>query len=70
MDVRLALVLCVLAGAASADSASGKSRSCAAFQQFYSNKGFSLGVVPQAPISGECLRKPCNSLSQVSQTQQ
>ncbi|KAG7319740.1 hypothetical protein KOW79_016883 [Hemibagrus wyckioides] len=56
MDVRLALVLCVLAGAVSAESASGKSRSCAAFRQFYNTKGFSMSGVPQAQISGEHLR--------------
>ncbi|XP_053508262.1 glypican-1b [Ictalurus furcatus] len=56
MDVRLAFVLCVLAGAVSAESASGKSRSCAAFRQFYSSKGFGMSGVPQAQISGEHLR--------------
>ncbi|KAK2868487.1 hypothetical protein Q7C36_000358 [Tachysurus vachellii] len=56
MDVRLVLVLCVLAGAVSPDSASGKSRSCAAFRQFYSAKGFTLLGVPMAQISGEHLR--------------
>lgn len=65
MDVRLAFVLCVLAGAVSAESASGKSRSCAAFRQFYSSKGFGMSGVPQAQISGECVRKLCNSLLQV-----
>ncbi|KAI5615305.1 glypican 1b precursor [Silurus asotus] len=56
MEVRVALVLCVLAGAVSAESASGKSRSCSAFRQFYSSKGFSLSGVPQTQISGEHLR--------------
>ncbi|KAB5535691.1 hypothetical protein PHYPO_G00120910 [Pangasianodon hypophthalmus] len=56
MDVRLALVLCVLAGAVSAESATGKSRSCTAFRDFYSSKGFSMSGVPQAQISGEHLR--------------
>ncbi|XP_060762089.1 glypican-1b [Neoarius graeffei] len=56
MDVRRALVLCVLLGAVSAESASAKSRSCAAFRQFYTSKGFSLSGVPQAQISGEHLR--------------
>ncbi|KAK3534168.1 hypothetical protein QTP86_002319 [Hemibagrus guttatus] len=56
MDVRLALVLCVLAGAVSAESATAKSRSCAAFRQFYTLKGFSMIGVPQAQISGEHLR--------------
>ncbi|GAA6099973.1 glypican-1b, partial [Tachysurus ichikawai] len=51
MDVRLVLVLCVLAGAVSPDSASGKSRSCAAFRQFYSTKGFAMLGVPMAQIS-------------------
>ncbi|KAF7692574.1 glypican-1b [Silurus meridionalis] len=56
MEVRVALVLCVLAGAVSAESASGKSRSCSAFRQFYSSKSFSLSGVPQTQISGEHLR--------------
>lgn len=62
MDVRLALVLCVLTGSVSAESASAKSRSCAAFRQFYSSKGFSMSGVPQAQISGEWVRKLCNSV--------
>ncbi|TSU88981.1 Glypican-1 [Bagarius yarrelli] len=59
MDVRLVLVLCVLTGApgaVSAESASGKSRRCTVFRQFYNSKGFSMSGVPLAQISGEHLR--------------
>uniref|UniRef100_A0A8B9KUL7 Glypican-1 n=1 Tax=Astyanax mexicanus TaxID=7994 RepID=A0A8B9KUL7_ASTMX len=54
MLLRVALVLCALAGAARGDSR--QPRSCADLRQFYSGNGFSLSGVPQAEISGEHLR--------------
>ncbi|XP_036411794.1 glypican-1b [Colossoma macropomum] len=54
MLLRVALVLCVLAGQARGDSK--QPRSCSDVRQFYSGKGFAPGGVPQAAISGEHLR--------------
>ncbi|XP_072524713.1 glypican-1b [Salminus brasiliensis] len=54
MLLRVALVLCVLAGQARGDSKQPKS--CSDVRQFYNAKGFPLNGVPQAEISGEHLR--------------
>ncbi|KAM8804971.1 GPC1 protein, partial [Eudromia elegans] len=48
-------LLCVASPAGRAESG-GKARSCAELRQLYGAKGFALGGVPQAEISGEHLR--------------
>ena len=56
MLLRVALVLCVLAGQARGDTK--QPRSCSDVRQFYNEKGFAATGVPQAAISGEWKRYP------------
>lgn len=52
--MRLPALLCLLWAAAG--PAAAADRSCTDLRQFYTSKGFTLGGVPQAEISGEHLR--------------
>lgn len=49
--MRLPALLCLLWAAAG--PAAAADRSCTDLRQFYTSKGFTLGGVPQAEISGE-----------------
>lgn len=56
--MRLPALLCLLWAAAG--PAAAADRSCTDLRQFYTSKGFTLGGVPQAEISGELRRHQWN----------